>query len=491
MDVVNLAARVRAPCNYIGVKGPRTTREARLLRLFCDSDPVTEKLERLPSVLLSFRAANVRSFKDPFELSLRAGTMSNKAVVREVSTRDSSQPVPVLPSAGLYGANGSGKTNVLRVMHDMRSHVLNSFRSGSPGGVTRHPFLLDSAQRQLPSRFEIELILEGVRLEYGFEADDAGYTSEWAHHFPRGRRALLFSRAGGQIELGTEHRAKGRSAAELLRPNALFLSTATAAAHPGLTPLYNWFSRNLILADARTRALRQGYTTGILANDNRRNGVLDVLRLVDAGVTDATKLTMDPVMRERVRRAIRIMNGQEGETDSADDTPLPDLGVRLVHQTADGEPVEFNIEDESLGTLVWFGVVGPVVDALADGCVFLADEIDASLHPHISRQLVRVFQSPLTNPHRAQLIFNSHDASLLGDSDEQILGRDQVWLVDKGADGASHLTQLSTLRARKDAAIGRRYLAGLYGAIPALSDENVDRTILHALGERKCTDVDV
>lgn len=453
---------------------------------------MSENFERLPSVLLAFRAANVRSFKDPFELSMRAGTMSNKGVVRQVKTLDSSQPTAVLPSAGLYGANGSGKTNVLRIMHDMRSHVLNSFRSGNPaGGVTRHPFLLDSAQRQLPSRFEIELILEGVRHEYGFEADDASYTSEWAHHFPRGRRALLFSRTVDQIELGTEHRAKGRAAVELLRPNALFLSTAAAAAHPGLTPLYNWFSRNLILADARTRALRQGYTTGILANDNRRSGVLDVLRLVDAGVTDATKLTMDPVMRERVRRAIRIMNGQEGETDSGDETPLPDLGVRLVHKTADGEPVEFNIEDESLGTLVWFGVVGPVVDALADGCVFLADEIDASLHPHISRQLVRVFQSPLTNPYRAQLIFNSHDASLLGDSDEQILGRDQVWLVDKGSDGASHLTQLSSLKARRDAAIGRRYLAGLYGAVPALSDENVDRTILHALGERRRTDVEL
>lgn len=447
---------------------------------------------RRPSVLLAFRASNVRSFKDSFELSMRAGTISKKDIVREVVSQDSNQPILVLPAAGLYGPNGSGKTNVLRVMHDLRSHVLNSFRSGHPdGGVTRRPFLLDSAHRSLPSRFEIDLLLEGVRHEYGFEADDNKYISEWAYYYPRGRRALLFHRNDGRTELGTEHRAKGRAVVELLRSNALFLSTAAAAAHPSLTPLYNWFSRNLILADARTRALRQGYTTGILANNNRRDGVLDVLRLVDPGITDATRLTMDPVMRERVRRAVRIMLGQEGESDNVDETPLPDLGVRLVHQTADGDPVEFEIEDESLGTLVWFGVVGPVVDALADGCVFLADEIDASLHPHISRQLVRVFQNPATNPHRAQLIFNSHDTSLLGDSDEQIVGRDQVWLVDKGADGASKLTQLSSLKARRDAAIGRRYLAGLYGAVPALSDEAVDRTILHALNERKRTDVEL
>jgi uncharacterized protein len=268
----------------------------------------------------------------------------------------------------------------------------------------------------------------------------------------------------------------------------LFLSTAAAAGHPALTRLYEWFTRNLILADARTRSYRQGYTTDLLNRPDQRESVLKVLQLADPGIVDATSLTLDPVMRDRVQRAVRIMVGEEGEIDSSDELPMPDLGVRLAHHAADGGRVEFESDDESLGTLVWFGVVGPVIDALADGCVFMADEIDASLHPMLTRQLVRVFQSPITNPNRAQLIFNSHDTTLLGDSEDRSVGRDQVWLVDKDSQGATSLKQVSGFGERKDAALGRRYLSGVYGALPAITDDQFDAAILASTERRRPVD---
>jgi hypothetical protein len=203
--------------------------------------------------------------------------------------------------------------------------------------------------------------------------------------------------------------------------------------------------------------------------------VLALLRAADLGITGAKKYELDPVMKERLQRAVRILAGQEGEPDGTDEGPSFDqLGVRLIHRGTAGE-VELNTRDESLGTLVWFGLVGPVIEALADGAVLLADELDASLHPALVAELIRIFQDPKSNPRRAQLVFNSHDATILGDSTStRLIGRDQIWFTDKRADGSTRLYPLSDLDPRKDEAVGRRYLAGRYGAVPILSRQEFD-----------------
>ena len=428
------------------------------------------------SVLLSFRAENVRSFRDEFELSLVSTSLAEKSAVRLVAWREGGQPIGVLPVAGVFGANASGKTNVLKAMNDMRTHVLHSFRSGSPtGGIPRRPFLLDPATKRSPSRFEVDLVLGGVRHEYGFVIDDRHVLEEWAYRYPRGRAALLFHRRADQVEFGSVERAKGRAVMELLRPNALFLSTAASANHPVLLPLYSWFGHNLLLAEATSRQFRQALTTELLDNETSREHVLALLRAADLGVVGAKKHELDPVVKERLQRAVRILSGQEGEPDGTEEgLAFEELGVRLVHLGATGE-VELEEHEESLGTLVWFGLVGPVVKALADGAVFLADEIDSSLHPTLVAELIRLFQDPISNPHRAQLVFNSHDATILGDSvSDRLIGRDQVWFTEKRADGSTLLYPLADLDPRKEEAIGRRYLAGRYGARPILSRQEFD-----------------
>jgi AAA15 family ATPase/GTPase len=431
---------------------------------------------RNASVLLAFRAKNVRSFRDEFELSLLSTRLADEDVVRLVTWREGGRPIGVLPVAGVFGANASGKSNVLKAMDDMRGHVLHSFRSGSPtGGISRCPFMLDRAAREEPSRFEVDLVLEGVRFEYGFALDDERVLEEWAYRYPHGKAVRLFHRWGGEVELGSAERVKGRAVIELLRPNALFLSTAASANHPVLLPIYAWFTRNLRLAEAGSREFRQALTTQLLDDDARRGQVLALLRAADLGVTGAKKYEIDPVMKERLQRAVRIIAGQEGESDGTDEGPsFEQLGVRLIHRGADGE-IELDARDESLGTMVWFGLVGPVIEALADGAVLLADELDASLHPALVAELIRLFQNPKSNPRRAQLVFNSHDASILGDStDARLLGRDQIWFTDKRADGSTRLYPLSDLDPRKEEAVGRRYLTGRYGAIPILSRQEFD-----------------
>jgi uncharacterized protein len=424
------------------------------------------------SMLLAFRAENVRSFRDPVEFTLEATTLSEDGVPRGVPWReDGRHPIWVLPAAGVFGANASGKTNLLRAMDDVRRIVLTSFRAGDSSGrrMYRHPFRLDPADEGRPTSFGIDLVLHGIRHEYEFVIDHSRVISEIARRFPRGRAALLFRRDYDQLELGESNRSKGRAVGEILRSNSLFLSAAAAAGHPDLLPLYEWFEANLVLAEASSRSQRWTYTTQLLAREDRRGQILALLRAADLGITDAHVREPDPQMLERFRQAVRILNGHDDEPDTDIDTTFLDLGLVLSHQGVHGS-VELQSEDESLGTLVWLGLAGPVVSALAQGTVLLADEIEASLHPTLVAQLVRTFQRPDSNPNGAQLIFNSHEVSLLGDSvGDRVLGRDQVWFTEKLHDGSTRLYPLSDLNPRKDEAIGRRYLAGRYGATPIVS----------------------
>jgi uncharacterized protein len=420
-----------------------------------------------PSVLLSFKARNVRSFRDELELSMLATTLSEKAARRSVDWREGGTPIDVLPVAAIFGANASGKTNVLRAMDDMRMLVLQSFRQTPTAGLAQMPFRLDGTSASEPSRFEIDIVLEGIRHEYGFEFDRERVILEWAYRFPHGRPALLFERRGQEVEFGPAERAKSRAVGELLRPNALFLSTAAHANHPILLTLYEWFSRNLLLAEANSRASRHAFTLQLLEDSGQAELVLELLRAADLGITGARKYEFDEDTRERLRRAVRILAGEESAEGPSLEL-VEDLLV-LEHHGAAGD-FEFGPHEESLGTLVWFGLVGPVIDALGRGAVFLADELDASLHPALVSQLVQLFQDETTNPRRAQLIFNSHDVTLLGDSTrDRLIGRDQVWFTEKDNEGATRLFPLTDLDPRKDEAIGRRYLSGRYGATPILS----------------------
>jgi predicted ATPase len=426
------------------------------------------------SMLLAFRAENVRSFRDALELSLLATALAEKGVPHEVPWRAGGRPIRVLPAAGVFGANASGKSNLLRAIADMRDLVLGSFRHADPGGgIRRTAFRLGPSRAGAPSRFEVDLVLNGIRHEYGFVIDDERVLEEWAYRYPRGKAALLFRRDGDTVTLGEHNRAKGRAVIEILRPNSLLLSAAAAANHPDLLPLRQWFGQNLLLAEAGSRPYRWAFTAELLRQEGRRAQVLALLRAADLGITDARVREPDPQLVERLRRAIPILQGRDDDPDGTDVVggDLLEPNVMLSHRGADAD-IEFDSAEESLGTLVWLGLAGPVVEALAHGNVLLVDEIEASLHPALVARLVRLFQDQESNQYGAQLIFTSHEATLLGDSgSERVLGRDQVWLTEKAHDGATMLYSLADLSPRGDEAIGRRYLAGRYGAVPILAAE--------------------
>lgn len=425
--------------------------------------------------LVRFSFANVRSFRGDATISLEATRMVEPGAARAVPWRADGATLQVLPVAGVFGANASGKTSLLRAMADMRGLVLGSFRHGGQGTpVPRRPFRLDPAAVAMPSHFEVDVIVDGVRWQYGFDITDTDVESEYAYRFPKGRQSLVFERDGNGFQFGPSMRTVGRTLEKIVRRNSLLLSVAGAISDSELEPLFRWFAANLRLAEADSRGIRAARTVELVESDQRER-VLAMIRAADLGVTEVHRESADPEFIDRMRRAIRILNGTEGEPHGSDaEQFVVEDFVRLTHCGPDG-CAQLDPDEESLGTLVWMGLIGPVLDALDGGHVLLADELDASLHPRLGEQLIRLFQDPTTNPNGAQLIFNAHNPVFLGDSAGRPIGRDQIWIAEKANDGASRIYSVAEFSPRQDEALGRRYLQGRYGGLPVIDPSGFER----------------
>lgn len=405
---------------------------------------------------------------------MEATTLAEEGVPRVIPWREDNRSfVRVLPVAAVFGANASGKTNLLRAMDDMQRLVATSFRGRARPSrhrkIFRRPFLLDASYERSPSRFEIDLVIRGVRYEYGFEIDDSRVVSEWARRFPKGKAATIFRREYNDVNLGENKSAKAKILKDLVRDDVLLISTAAALSYPPLMALNEWFETNLTFCAASSREARWAYTAHLLEHEDRREQVLDLLQIADLGITGARTRPADPDMVEKLESFIRSIHEGEDDSDSLDFVGETIVGFSLSHRGRRGS-FELDSNDESLGTLVWLGLIGPLLDALVSGTVLLADELESSLHPDLVGEIVRLFQSPISNPNGAQLIFNSHEARLLGNSTEdRIIGRDQAWFAEKSNDGGTRLYPLTDFAPRKSEAIARRYSEGRYGATPILS----------------------
>ena len=448
------------------------------------------------SALLSFTAENARSYRDEVNLSLLAGRLSPKSIVRTLPT--AGQPVRVLPAVGIFGANASGKSTLLKAMADMRTLVVDSFRMGDnpsdlagAGVLRRHPFLLTPSvhpeqderiaqavreSRERSTRYVVDLVIDNIRWQYGVDVGNEGVASEYAYHYPNGRQALVFRRECDSDEdedvvWGPTFRAQGRNLEQFARRHALLLSVAGTAGWEPVNRLYSWFQHNLGLSESTDRRKRTTRVAQLLERTESRAQVLALLRAADLGILDASREPIPPEIKDRVSGALRAFfhafreTGEESPDEDVGDVPLDDV-IRFIHRGPWGSSSALSTSDESLGTLVWVELIGPVLEALEQGSVLLVDELDASLHPHLVRDLVELFQSPRRNPNAAQLIFNAHDVTLLGDSSERTLSRDQVWITEKQSDGTTSLYPLSDFRPRHDEAIARRYLQGRYGGVP-------------------------
>lgn len=411
-------------------------------------------------MLLDFHARNFRSLRDEQVLSLVAA--KDKALLDSNTMPSGIKAAPVLlRSAVIYGPNAGGKSNVIKALQYMRAVVVDSASVMQPGQTfSVQPFRLDADSANQPTEFEATFILDGVRYQYGFALTAQRITSEYLLVYKAFKPQQWFDRQYDP-QTGKDHYEFGpglkgpKSVWEgATRPNALFLSMAVQLNSEQLRPVFDWFVSKLAIFNDIT-ALNPQFSVDMLRQPAGKEAICNFLSSADISIAN-----IDVITRKAPGQTVHF-DIAAGKTEVRSEE-LDVNELRFHHVTAKGNAV-FDLADESMGTQRLLFLTGPILDILDKGLVLVVDELDNSLHPLLVRRLVELFHTPSLNTKGAQLIFSTHDTSLL---DPDLFRRDQIWFVEKDRDQASKLYPLSDFSPRKNEALERGYLIGRYGALP-------------------------
>jgi len=420
------------------------------------------------ALLLEFRVRNYRSFRNENVLSLVAASDRSLERTNTVGTG-----IPYLPravrGAVVYGANASGKSNLIRALQVMRGIVLESASVQHNQTFNVQPFRLDEDSATQPTLFEVTIMLDGVRYQYGFEFTSTRIRAEWLLVYQKAKPQKWFDRraseTGGKdrYEFGSHLVGPKRIWHDATRDNALFLSAAVQLNSEALAPLYRWFAEDLVVfPDGGEMPFE--FSTSMLQTPGAGARIAAMLRAADLAITS---ISAEP--RKGVRHSFKLQPGQ-GPTDVT--VEEKDVLLPKFKHTVGGVSAEFDLLEESQGTQKVYSLAGPLFDVLEKGRVVVIDELDRSLHPLLVRQVIETFQDPELNPHGAQLIFTTHDTAQL---DNTLFRRDQIWLTEKPrASQVSELVPLTEFSPRKGEALERNYLGGRYGGVPILASRLVD-----------------
>lgn len=421
-------------------------------------------------MLLRFSVTNFRSIKDRQELSL-IGSSLDGPTDGLIDTRHAPGK-RVLPVAVVYGANASGKSNLVRALRWMRDVVIRSHARGGPDDpIPRHPFALDDRCLGLPTTFDIDFVIDDVRYHYGFMATSSVFAEEWLHAFPNERRQTLFERAGQTFTFGRSLKGRNHTISELTRSNSLLLSSAAQNGHEELTNIARFFREQQFprgasapvrnaLPDQRVADFLKSAGTGVAGFRFKE------LNMPDAAPPEADKFPEIAKLFQAVADLRRW--AATNRTDVEIDTAPSSLKIlQMEHRGGNGQLAYFDYHDESEGTRRLIDLLPAVFQALDTGSLVVIDELDASLHTKAGELLLGLFASRQTNPRGAQLVATTHDTNLLR---SPLLRRDQIWLTEKDPEGATHLYPITDFRTRKTDNLERGYLEGRFGAVPFAGD---------------------
>ena len=417
-------------------------------------------------MLIEFSVANYLSIKDRQMLRLDASSISEYKDQLIDAGR-----YQLLRSAVIYGANASGKSNVLKAMSAMRAIVLTSAGKSSTAEINVVPFLLSTETENAPSYFEVLFLLDGIRYRYGFEADKKAIKTEWLYVAKKEQEKPLFLRENDGIEVHKDFK-EGKGLEEKTRSNALFLAVCDQFNGSIAKQIFIWFVRFNSMSGLSHQALRN-ITFRVLKDygDSHLTDLFSQLGLGFESVSFAEEAKSIKTVRPISEKAGQRLN------DALSERLITVAKVTHKKMDADGkeaEQVSFDLtRQESAGTNKMFDLVGPIFDTLQHGKILVVDELDAKLHPLMTQAIIRLFNDPALNANNAQLIFATHDTNLLTYGGFR---RDQIYFTEKDQYGATCLYSLVEYqeengdKVRKDRSFEKDYIQGRYGAIPFIGD---------------------
>ena len=407
-------------------------------------------------MLIQFSARNFKSFKDPFTLDL----FTNKETA--VSNIIKSNFKNTYASAVFYGANGSGKSNILKAYNMMRNLVLNKDKVMlSTDRLKINTFKLSTESEDDTSAFDICFIYNNKKFKYGFEYDENIVYSEYLFVYETVQPTLIFEYDLDEDE-GKIKCTKYKSLSQKKHlKNTLFLWDVDREDIEEAHEVLNWFKETIYIEFSNARNVNPSYWNNLTKPD--------VKNIFQIFIHDA-----DFGIKDIYQDSRPVMDVYDKIPNLPKNSIVEEITVKTTHAKLDENnnfigDEKFNLfDDESLGTQKYFYAIGPIINALKNGSTLFLDELDASLHPILTRRLVELFNNKEINGKGAQLIFTSQDTNLL---DQTLFDKEQIWFVEKDEYGASHLTGLSEYRdIRKQEKIEEKYIKGKYGAIPYLGE---------------------
>lgn len=420
-------------------------------------------------MLLRFGASNYRSIKDYQELSLVASSLKDLKVHLCESEGFKEK---ILPAIAIYGANASGKTNILKALNFMVSGILKSHLTGRvEGGISRPFFKLSQRYKELPSKFDCDFIHNKVRYHFGYIVDNHRILEEWLYAYPHGTRQVWYHRKHDSSEMyfGKFLKGKNRVIEELTRDNSLFISVAAQYNHEQLSEVYKFFKENLIFSFNNFGTLSE--SSKYISDECLKDRIISFVRQADTGITSAKVVKVE--VPEHIKDFDSKLNTLISEFTDTNKvkvkTNIDANQIIFAHRGEDGDDIFLDINTESRGTIALIKMLGPIFDSLSAGKTIIIDELDTSMHSLLSRKLIELFNSNFTNTNCAQIVFSTHDTSILS---REVLRRDEIWFTEKNSEGATEIYSLADIKSRQSDNFENGYLQGRYGGIPFLG--NVD-----------------
>lgn len=415
--------------------------------------------------LLRFTFKNHKSFRDEAALDLTRSSLSTLRPPKDSTWADHIHHVD-----GIYGANASGKTNVLDALYYTVSAIGASATAwlDSPSFI-RRPFVLDNSSTSELSKFELEFVHGGERYQYQFTTNTDGIVEETLR-VVNVRWKTIFTRSSDGV-------VNGLSKLHLVAPRELAFSRAAQLNIPDIKHIWKSIRRGFDIyrvGDREVSKRLERIARQLHERTLSLNELVTLAQIADTGITHI-EVEEQPLPPQIAKLLTQIINGNSEDTDaeesgqqeSSEDTEqLREFIARNLlfrHGTGSGKLRE---SEESTGTMAWLALGTAVVNALRHGQVLVVDELGSSLHPQLSRLIIDWFEDPEINTTGAQLIFTSHDMTLLDAGRGNREKREQVWFVEKGADGASELFNLDDFSLQKGSNIVKQYLEGRFGGIP-------------------------
>lgn len=416
-------------------------------------------------MLIQFSVTNFLSFRDEVILSL--STNKDDSHKENLLSYKNER---ILPSVAIYGANAAGKSNLHKAMRAAIRMIRssNNLQIDQPLLIT--PFLLDENSRNNKTKFEFIYVYNGIKYEYGFVLDTQYVWEEYLYEYRSSKPSMIFERSNiNTYRFTSKSKPQLSKIVDKNTSNKLFLATATSWNSDLTKDAYMWFSNMVDTYDSQN--LEELMFKEFEKNDDSLNEfILHLLQKADINITnfnyeknkqDANQILMD------IEDFINLRFKDSGI--------LKQPKIMTSHQVIENgkkQEYELNYFDESNGTKRLF-TYGPVLkNALENGKTIIIDEIDNALHPAMTKSLIEMFQNPNINKKSAQLIFNTHEISLL---DLNLFRRDQIYFVEKdNKTGVSDLYSLDDFSPRKSENIQKGYLQGRYGAMPVVNLEDIE-----------------